>query len=160
MQQEGPTILEIYKQLEDMSHVLVVRKYLHIGFPHAPGNLQAIYCLACWRWDARAGNRDERAVLLSGGDQRRANGREGGFTAMRTRAQRLLNAVQRPGIYEEALIEPSGVPIALSIWKGVAGALSVVFLPGTMTHPLFYEEFLNGLVQAEFNLLGVQCGCS
>jgi hypothetical protein len=29
-----------------------------------------------------------------------------------------------------------------------------------MTHPLFYEEFLNGLAQAEFNLLGVQCGCS
>ena len=79
---------------------------------------------------------------------------------MRTRAQRLLNAVQRPEIYEEALIEPSGVPIALSICKGVAGAPSVVLSPGTITHPLFYEEFLNGLAQAEFNLLGVQCVCS
>jgi hypothetical protein len=68
--------------------------------------------------------------------------------------------VQRPEIYEDALIEPSGMPIALSIWKGVAGAPSVMFLPGTLTHPLFYEEFLNGRAQAEFNLLGVQCGCS
>ena len=52
------------------------------------------------------------------------------------------------------------MPIALSIWKGVAGAPSVVLSPGTITHPLFYEEFLNGLAQAEFNLLGVQCVCS
>jgi alpha-beta hydrolase superfamily lysophospholipase len=74
---------------------------------------------------------------------------------MRTRAQRLLNAVQRPEIYEEALIEPSGVPIALSIWTGESGAPCVVFLPGTMTHPLFYEEFLDGLAQAGLNVVGV-----
>jgi hypothetical protein len=37
---------------------------------------------------------------------------------MRTRGQRLLNAVQRPDVYEEVLIESRGVPIALSIWKG------------------------------------------
>ena len=74
---------------------------------------------------------------------------------MRTRAQRLLNTVQRPEIYEEVLIESSGVPIALSIWKGEADAPCVVFLPGTMTHPLFYEEFLDGLAQAGFNVVGV-----
>ena len=45
MQQESLTIPEIYEQLEDMSHALVVRKYLDIGFPHAPGNLQAIVLL-------------------------------------------------------------------------------------------------------------------
>ena len=74
---------------------------------------------------------------------------------MRSRAQRLLNAVQRPEIYEEVLLDPSGVPIALSIWRGQSGAPCVVFLPGTMTHPLFYEEFLDGLAQAGFNVLGV-----
>ena len=74
---------------------------------------------------------------------------------MRTKAQRLLNAVQRPEVYEEALIESLGVPIALSIWTGESGAPGVVFLPGTMIHPLFYEEFLDGLAQAGFNVLGV-----
>lgn len=74
---------------------------------------------------------------------------------MRTRAQRLLNAVQRPEVYEEVLIQPSGAPIALSIWTDGFGAPSVVFLPGTMTHPLFYEEFLDGLARAGFNVVGV-----
>jgi glyoxylase-like metal-dependent hydrolase (beta-lactamase superfamily II) len=46
VQQEGLTIAEIYKQLEDMSHVPVVRKYLDLEFPHAPGTLQAIVLLA------------------------------------------------------------------------------------------------------------------
>ncbi len=74
---------------------------------------------------------------------------------MRTREQRLLGAVQRPDIYEEVLIESRGVPIALSIWKGNPGAPCVVFLPGTMTHPLFYEELLDGLSRAGFNVVGV-----
>ena len=74
---------------------------------------------------------------------------------MRTREQRLLNAVQRPDVYEEVLIESRGAPIALSIWKGNPGAPCVVFLPGTMTHPLFYEELLDGLSRAGFNVIGV-----
>ncbi len=74
---------------------------------------------------------------------------------MRTREQRLLNAVQRPDVYEELLIESRGVPIALSIWKGNTGAPCIVFLPGTMTHPLFYEELLDSLSRAGFNVVGV-----
>lgn len=74
---------------------------------------------------------------------------------MRTREQRLLNAVQRPDIYEEVLIESRGVPIALSIWKGNSDAPCVVFLPGTMMHPLFYEELLDGFSRAGFNVVGV-----
>jgi pimeloyl-ACP methyl ester carboxylesterase len=74
---------------------------------------------------------------------------------MRTRTQRLLNAVQKPEVYEEVLIEASGVPVVLSVWSGESDAASIVFLPGTMTHPLFYEEFLYGLAQAGFNVVGV-----
>jgi alpha-beta hydrolase superfamily lysophospholipase len=74
---------------------------------------------------------------------------------MRTREQRLLNAVQRPEVYEEVLVESAGAPFALSVWRGESDAPCVVFLPGTMTHPLFYEEFLDGLARAGFNLVGV-----
>lgn len=74
---------------------------------------------------------------------------------MRTRTQRLLNAVQRPDVYEEVLVESSGVPVALSVWNGEPGVSPVVFLPGTMTHPLFYEEFLDVLARAGFNVVGV-----
>ena len=73
----------------------------------------------------------------------------------RSRDQRLLNAVQRPEVYEEALIESSGARIALSIWKAAPDAPCVVFLPGTMTHPLFYEEMLDGIARAGFNVVGV-----
>ena len=74
---------------------------------------------------------------------------------MRNREQRLLNAVQRPEAYEESLIESYGVPIALSIWREDRDAPCVVFLAGTMTHPLFYEELLDGLAQAGSNVVGV-----
>jgi len=74
---------------------------------------------------------------------------------MRTWEQRLLNAVQRPEVYEEVLVESAGALIALSVWRGERDAPCVVFLPGTMTHPLFYEEFLDGLARAGFNLVGV-----
>ena len=40
---------------------------------------------------------------------------------MRTRTQRLLNAVQRPEVYEEVLIEASGAPVVLSVWSGESG---------------------------------------
>lgn len=74
---------------------------------------------------------------------------------MRTREQRLLNSVQRPELYEEVLLKSAGALIALSVWRGEREAPCVVFLPGTMTHPLFYEEFLDGLARAGFNLVGV-----
>jgi alpha-beta hydrolase superfamily lysophospholipase len=74
---------------------------------------------------------------------------------MRIREQRLLNAVQRPEVYEEVLVESAGALIALSVWRGGRDAPCVVFLPGTMTHPLFYEEFLDGLARTGYNVMGV-----
>ena len=64
---------------------------------------------------------------------------------MRTAQQRILNAVQHPDRYREQLIDSSGFPVALSLWEGDPGEPVVLFLPGTMTHPLFYEEFLDAL---------------
>jgi len=72
---------------------------------------------------------------------------------MRTQEQRLLNAVQRPDVYEEVLIQSRGVPIALSIWKYNPGAPCIVFPHGV--HPLFYEELLDGLSRASFNVVGI-----
>lgn len=74
---------------------------------------------------------------------------------MRTREQRLLNAVQRPEAYEEVLVESADAPITLSVWEGNPGSPCIVFLPGTMTHPLFYEELLDGLSRAGYNVVGV-----
>ncbi|MCD1293446.1 alpha/beta hydrolase [Methanocella sp. CWC-04] len=78
---------------------------------------------------------------------------------MRTGSQCLLNMVQRPEIYEETLIGSQGVPIALSIWKGKEGWPCIVFLPATMTHPLFYEELLDGISREGFNVIGVHFQC-
>jgi alpha-beta hydrolase superfamily lysophospholipase len=58
-------------------------------------------------------------------------------------------------VYEEVLLEAPGAPVVLSVWSGESGAAPVVFLPGTMTHPLFYEEFLDGLSRAGLNVVGV-----
>ena len=49
----------------------------------------------------------------------------------------------------------AGAPIVLSIWPGDPGAPTVVFLPGTMTHPLFYREFLDGLNRRGLSVVGV-----
>ena len=73
---------------------------------------------------------------------------------MRTRERRLLNAVQRPDIYEEVLIESRAAPFVLSIWKGTHGAPCIVSLPGTMTYPFFYEELLDSLALAGYNVIG------
>lgn len=74
---------------------------------------------------------------------------------MRTREQERLNAVQRPEAYGEVLIESAGLPVALSVWRGDPGLASVLFLPGTMTHPLFYEELLDALNRAGHTVVGV-----
>jgi alpha-beta hydrolase superfamily lysophospholipase len=74
---------------------------------------------------------------------------------MRSREKRLLNQVQRDDVYREVLVDSGGVPIALSVWSGTGGGGTVVFLPGTMTHPLFYEELLNALCGGGFNIVGV-----
>ncbi len=74
---------------------------------------------------------------------------------MRTETQRVLNQVQRPDAYREVLIESAGTPVALSVWDGDPEAPAVLFLPGTMTHPLFYEEFLDALNRAGLSVVGL-----
>lgn len=74
---------------------------------------------------------------------------------MRSAEQKALNAVQRPEAYREALIESCGLPIALSVWEGSGTAPAVLFLPATMTHPLFYEDFLDGLNRAGHTVVGL-----
>jgi alpha-beta hydrolase superfamily lysophospholipase len=67
----------------------------------------------------------------------------------------IANQTSDPIPYEETVIVSAGAPIVLSIWRGDPGAPTVVFLPGTMTHPLFYEEFLNGLNRRGLSVVGV-----
>ena len=74
---------------------------------------------------------------------------------MRTVDQRKLNAVQRPEAYREVLIDSGGLPVVLSVWDGQPGVPAVLFLPGTMTHPLFYEEFLDALNGAGLTVVGL-----
>lgn len=74
---------------------------------------------------------------------------------MRTHDQRLLNAVQRPDAYEEVVLDSDGMPIVLSVWPGPAGAPAVLFVPGTMTHPLFYEDFLDALARDRVTVVGL-----
>ena len=74
---------------------------------------------------------------------------------MLTLEQRRLNAVQRPNAYREVLIDSAGLPVVLSVWQGDSELPAVLFLPGTMTHPLFYEEFLDALNRAGHTVVGV-----
>ena len=67
---------------------------------------------------------------------------------MRSAEQRMLNAVQRPEAYREVVLGSAGARIVLSVWDGTTGMPVVLFLPGTMTHPLFYEEFLDAVNRA------------
>lgn len=74
---------------------------------------------------------------------------------MRTPTDRLLNHIQRPSAYREVVIISAGAPIVLSVWDGEPGRPAVVFLAGTMTHPLFYEDFLDALNRAGVTVVGV-----
>jgi alpha-beta hydrolase superfamily lysophospholipase len=74
---------------------------------------------------------------------------------VRDRDQRLRNEVEHPERYEEVTVTSAGVPIVLSVWRGRPDGPVVVFLPGTMTHPLFYEEFCDGLAAHGITVVGV-----
>ncbi len=79
---------------------------------------------------------------------------------MRTWTQRVLGQVSRPERYAETLIESQGVPIVLSLWRsGTAGEAerrgTVVFVPGTMMHPLFYADALEAVSDAGWHVVGV-----
>jgi alpha-beta hydrolase superfamily lysophospholipase len=69
---------------------------------------------------------------------------------------RSLNGqVRHFGCYQEVTIVSAGAPIVLSVWRGRPGTPTVVFLPGTMTHPLFYKQFLEGLGRRGLSVVGV-----
>ncbi|MHB8065385.1 MAG: alpha/beta hydrolase [Ruminiclostridium sp.] len=74
---------------------------------------------------------------------------------MRGYADEILNNVTRPECYEEVIIHSNSVPIVLSIWKSRQTDPCIVFFPGTMIHPLIYEDFLNLLCLNGFNVIGV-----
>jgi alpha-beta hydrolase superfamily lysophospholipase len=69
--------------------------------------------------------------------------------------QPIPNQLSQPNPYHETVVVSGGAPIVLSVWPGEPGAPTVVFLPGTMTHPLFYAEFLDGLNQRGLSVVGV-----
>ena len=73
----------------------------------------------------------------------------------KTLEQPIPNRPSRPRPYYETVIVSAGAPIVLSIWPGDPWAPTVVFLPGTMTHPLFYAEFLEGLHRRGLSVVGV-----
>ena len=73
---------------------------------------------------------------------------------MRNKEQKTLNLSGYPD-YQEILIDSTGVQIALSIFPVNETAPCVIFLPGTMTHPLFYDDFLTLLAERGFNVVGV-----
>lgn len=58
-------------------------------------------------------------------------------------------------MYREITIQSNSVPIVLSIWQSDIGNPSIVFLPGTMSHPLMYQEFLEGLSNIGFHVIGL-----
>lgn len=74
---------------------------------------------------------------------------------VRDRDQRLRNEVEHPRRYHEVTITSAGAPIVLSVWQGRPGGPVAVFLPGTMTHPLFYEEFCDGAAGQSITVVGV-----
>jgi alpha-beta hydrolase superfamily lysophospholipase len=74
---------------------------------------------------------------------------------MRSKHEKLLNAVERADAYREVVITSAGAPIVLSVWPGRPDAPALVFLPGTMTHPLFYADFLTRLNEAGVTVVGV-----
>jgi alpha-beta hydrolase superfamily lysophospholipase len=69
--------------------------------------------------------------------------------------QPIANQLSQPNPYHETVVVSGGAPIVLSVWRGEPGAPTVVFLPGTMTHPLFYKAFLDGLNQRGLSVVGV-----
>ena len=58
--------------------------------------------------------------------------------------------------YSEVSIDSGRAPIALSVWETEQDtAPTVVFIPGTMTHPLFYSPFLDAVSRHGYHVIGV-----
>lgn len=73
---------------------------------------------------------------------------------MRTIEERLMN-VSGHRKYREVLIPSAGTKIVLSVYPARKKDPCVVFIPGTMTHPLFYDDFLTPLAAYGFNVVGI-----
>lgn len=61
--------------------------------------------------------------------------------------------------YEEVTIFSNHATIVLSIWQSRTEDNCIIFIPGTATHPLFYEPFLLSLAKSGFNVIGVHPVC-
>jgi alpha-beta hydrolase superfamily lysophospholipase len=73
---------------------------------------------------------------------------------LRTNEQLLLNQSGYKN-YTEVIIGSAGTRIALSIYEASGNGPCIVFLPGTMTHPLMYDDFLCLLAENGFTVAGV-----
>lgn len=71
---------------------------------------------------------------------------------MQTREQKTLN-LSSYGKYKETIIDSAGTRIALSLYENSGPC--VIFIPGTMTHPLFYDDFLTALAEKGFSVAGI-----
>lgn len=58
-------------------------------------------------------------------------------------------------LYKEIEIKSDSIPITLSIWEASPDSPTIIFLPGTMSHPLMYRQFLEGLCNYGFHVIGV-----
>ncbi|MDR3051489.1 MAG: lysophospholipase [Oscillospiraceae bacterium] len=57
--------------------------------------------------------------------------------------------------YSEYTIESAGTSIVLSVWQADKADASIVFIPATMVHPLFYAPLLGGFAGHGFHVVGV-----
>ncbi len=73
---------------------------------------------------------------------------------MQTSEQKILNISSCPA-YRETIINSANTRIALSIYESEENRPWVIFIPGTMTHPLFYDDFLTMLCKNKFNVIGI-----
>jgi hypothetical protein len=103
---------------------------------------------------ARSGRSARLAKALAWGVSGQGSS-AGRRNSVRSADQRLVNAVQRPESYREVVLRSAGARIVLSVWDAPAGNPVALFLPGTMTHPLFYEEFLDALNRDGLTVVGL-----
>jgi alpha-beta hydrolase superfamily lysophospholipase len=57
--------------------------------------------------------------------------------------------------YSEHTITSGGARIVLSVWEPPAPEATIVFIPATMVHPLYYESLLRGFAERDFAVVGL-----
>ncbi|MDR0782431.1 MAG: lysophospholipase [Propionibacteriaceae bacterium] len=58
-------------------------------------------------------------------------------------------------LYSEHEIESGLTQIVLSVWEPVDPVATIVFMPSTLSHPLFYESLLRGFAERGLAVVGV-----